>query len=201
MNRPKPKLKYLLAKIINEEINKMYIDEILDSINTDYKIFINKKTSQNYIHDTYRFKTKNNNSYDVEFYKNKFYSGFIELLNDVNLSDVIGNDVTTEIVIGFTPTEIAKTNIPIDLMGTENDPYVTRTNRNEQYEVLGKIIFLVQEYIKNNPEYYIYDILKASDKKNIIVYNSIFKNLFSKDFTMFESDESFFYIKNNQIKS
>jgi len=201
MHRPKLKLKTLLNDIINEEISKfkLELNEVLEPEKTDYKIF-NNLMSHNYIHDTYRFKTTNNNHYDVQFYKENVFFNDIELIDGSNLPDINNDKVTKGILIAFTPTEITKLNVDPDIIGTLDDPYVHRTNRNEQYEVLRKIIYLIQEFIKSNSDYYVYLILKNTYDSNLIIYNLIFEKVFKLDFNVFETKDTFYYIKINIIE-
>lgn len=191
MHRPKPKLKHNLINLINEVLNGFMVDEILEPQKTEFKKLNGNSLLHNYTYDTYRFITKNNNSYDVEFYKQ------VISLKDIKYIEGFDNKETIGIIIGFTPSEIAEKEISDDIAGGINDPYIQRTNKNEQYEVIGKVIYLVQEYVKNNPNYYIYLILKNTYDKNLMIYNSIYNNIFKNDFNVYESNDTFYYIKNN----
>ena len=172
------------------------IDEVFDKpIETKYEKLLNVNINNVDKHDIYRFKTNNGFSYDVEFYKELIGFKYIKLLDGTTLPDKNNDSVTMGIIIGFTPTEINYSDVPEDVIGTLEDPYISRTGRNEQYEVLGKIIFLVDEYIKNNPDFYVYIITKNTNKTNIRIYNMMFKNIFLNNFNVYESDEAFYYIK------
>lgn len=200
-NRPRPSAMRLVRKIISEELSKMIIDEIFDKpVKTEYKKLSNVIINNSLKHDVYRFKTDGGFSYDVEFHK--IYINFkrpdfetITLLDGSTLPNKHEEIVTAGIIIGFTPTEINDIDVPEDIEGTLDDPYIKRTNRNEQYEVLGKIIYLVDEYIKNNPEYNIYIITKNTDRINIKIYNLMFRNVFSNNFDVYESEEAYYYVK------
>lgn len=200
-NRPRPSPMRLVKKLINEELSKFTIDEIFDKpVRTEYEILLDVTMNNNKYHDIYRFKTNGDFSYDVEFYKNFInfkYPNFetVTLLDGSALPNKLNEILTVGIIIGFTPTEINDVNVPANIEGTVDDPYINRTGRNEQYEVLGKIIYLVEEYIKNNPQYYIYIITKNTDKTNIKIYNLMFRNVFSKNFDVYESTEAYYYIK------
>lgn len=195
MHRPKPKLSFLLKKLINEELKKFVINKVLNSQETEYIIIKNNLSPQDYNYDIYRFTTKHNNSYDVEFYKEEIYFKFVKIKNNNTLPDKFNDYETLGIIVGFTPTEIAKKKIPDKIIGTLKDPYIRRTNRNEQYEVFGKIIFLIQEYIKNNSNYYVFIILKNTYDNNLLIYNSIYNNIFKNDFDVYENENAYYYLK------
>jgi hypothetical protein len=200
-NRPRPSAMRLVRKIISEELSKMVIDEIFDKpVKTEYEKLLNVIINNSLKHDVYRFKTDGGFSYDVEFHK--IYINFkrpdfetITLLDGSTLPNKHEEIVTAGIIIGFTPTEINDIDVPEDIEGTLDDPYLNRTNRDEQYEVLGKIIYLVDEYIKNNPEYNIYIITKNTNRINIKIYNLMFRNVFSNNFDVYESEEAYYYVK------
>lgn len=196
MHRPRPKITYFLTKIINEEISHFIINEILKPQNTKYEIIKNNVSNNDYESETYRFKTNKNFSYDVEFYETICAFKFIKLTDGTTLPDKYNDIVTKGIIIGFTPTEINQKEIPNELVGTMDDPYLNRTNRSEQYEVLSKVIFLIKEFIKNN-DFYLYINLKNTYDTNLNVYNSIYLNVFKNDFEVFEAEDAFYYIKNN----
>ncbi len=88
----------------------------------------------------------------------------------------------------FALTEVADNVFDDKLITSLESPYIKRTNKNEQYEVLSKIVFLVNEYLKNNPECFIFGITKNTD-------NKIFEKLFSTDFEVIENEDAFYFIK------
>jgi hypothetical protein len=200
-NRPRPSAMRLVKKIINEELSKMMIDEVFDKpVKTTYEKLLDVVVGYDHKHDIYRFKTDGGFSYDVEFHKifiNFKHPDFdtIHLLDGSSLPNKHEEIVTVGIIIGFTPTEVSSLDVPEDIEGTPDDPYINRTGRNEQYEVLGKIIYLVEEYIKNNPNLYIYIITKNTNRTNIKIYNQMFRNVFSNNFDVYESSEAYYYIK------
>ena len=200
-NRPRPSAMVLVEKIVREELSKVMLDEIFDKpVRTEYEKLSDVVVNNGLKHDAYRFKTNGGFSYDVEFYKifiNFKHPDFnlITLLDGSTLPNKHDEIVTVGIIIGFTPTERSNFNVPNTIQGTPDDPYISRTNRNEQYEVFGKIIYLVEEYIKNNPQHYIYIITKNTDRTNIKIYNLMFRNIFSNNFDVYESTEAYYYIK------
>jgi hypothetical protein len=196
MPRPKRTIEYHINKIINEELMKFNIIEAINSlISTKYeKILDSKSKNTNYIADTYRFMSNNNNSYDVEFYEINIIFKYIKLLDGSFLPDLYNEVATKGIILAFSPTEIDKTKIPDDIIGTMDDPSIKKTNRFEQYEVLGKVAYLIQEYMNNNPQYDVYVIGKNTHKNNLTIYQYIFKNIFANNFYEFESVDNFYYI-------
>lgn len=191
MPRPKIKVKLYLQNLINEQLELFLINEILDkAIETKYEIFSNIKDGNEYYRDVYRFKTNNNYYYDVEFYKDILSKDEICFIE-------IEDEYVRTIIIGFTVSEISNSNIDNNLIGRKNDPYINKTNRNEQYEVLGKISHLINEYMRNNPKISMFRILKNTHKNNLSTYNHIFKKQFEKDFTVFETIDEFLYLKND----
>lgn len=211
MGRPMPrKIRIdLLKNIVNEEINKIFINnfineqsinEILDKpIPTEYEnIKGNLSEKTGFLFNTYRFKTSNNYSYDVEFYFHVVDFNKIMLKNNNTLPNYQFDNATLGIIIGFTPTEIANNEPDDNIIGTIDDPYLKKTDRNEQLEVLGKIIYLVTEFMKNNPKFYVYIITKNTFKKNVLTYQHLFSKIFKNNFDEFEADDMFYYIKNNE---
>jgi hypothetical protein len=171
MSRPKIKVKLYLQNLINVGFELFFINEISDKvIKTKYERFLNIKNKNEYYRDFYRFKT-NNNYYDIEFYMDilsKDRVGFID----------IENEYVDTIILNFINNEV------------NNNIYI-----NEQYKVLGKISYLINEYLKNNPKISIFRILKNTHKNNLSTYNHIFKKQFENNFTMFETTDEFFYVK------
>ena len=205
------KIRYKLDKLgimIKEELDNV-INEVYDSpIPTEY-VFLNKIDEQGFNYTIYRFKTTLGNSYDLDF----VYSiltpkrTIIDGTND-DLSLVLksGNEYMEYVDLGFTPTEVNEIDIDDDIVGTMDDPYINKTNRNENYELLNRITYLVREFMKNNGNVVVYSIGKNTHKNNLAQYIYIFKKIFSNDFTMFDIKNpdykygSYFFINNNNLK-
>ena len=200
-NRPRPSAMVLVEKIVREELSKVMLDEIFDKpVRTEYEKLSDVVVNNGLKHDAYRFKTNGGFSYDVEFYKifiNFKHPDFdtVTLLDGSTLPNKHEEIVTVGIIIGFTPTEISNLDVPNTVQGTSDDPYMQKTGRNEQYEVFGKIIYLVEEYVKNNPNLYIYIITKNTNRTNIKIYNLMFRNIFSNDFDVYESTDAYYYVR------
>lgn len=177
-------MKKTICEIINEEIfNKTILDEGIQPISVEYDIYLDSNL------DVYRFKTNKGYSYDVDFFKDKIYPDKI-IIVDTNeyLSTVLNDDIISLVEIGFTPTEV-KNNTDQKDFGTINDPYIERTNRNEVIEVLGKVLFLVNEYINKNPTYKIYALGTNTHNNNINVFSMLFEQYFSDKYEKFKVRE------------
>lgn len=201
------KLKILIRETLDEFINEIYDNPI----ETNYEKILDHYVNGYFI-DTYRFITNLGNSYDFDFLKNTINTNRI-LINDLNdeikLATLIkdeNNGNINIIELGFTPTEIKKINIAPEIIGTPDDPYISKTNRNEHYELLNKMSFLMFEYIKNNPEILIYSVGKNTHEKNLKSYIYIFNKIFSNKFEKIDVNDpnyeygSFYFINKNILK-
>jgi hypothetical protein len=202
------KLKILIRETLDKFINEVYDNPI----KTEYeKIFDNYEFG--YFIDIYRFVTNSGNSYDLDFLKDTINTNRVLILNNnEKLSSIIKDEYGENInyiELGFTPTEIKDITIDIDpdIIGTEDDPYILRTNRNEQYELLNRISFLILEYVKNNPAILIYSIGKNTHENNLNSYIYVFNKIFSNKFKMVDVKNphfeygSFYFINKNILKN
>jgi len=197
-----------LKIMMKEELNK-FINEIYDSpLETEYEMISTHDYNGN-MFDIYRFKTNSGNSYDVDFLHEIIDAKNILLNNNELLSTIIKDNIDTRlnyIDLGFTPTEIKDIEVDDSIIGTIDDPYIKKTKRNEQYELLNRVSYLILEYIKNNPEILIYSIGKNTHENNLTQYVYIFNKLFSSNFDMFDVKNpdykygSYFYINKNILK-
>lgn len=117
-------------------------------INTLYNPGIIPKTTMIY----YEFLSKKGNSYRVYFretYENDFKLNDNTYLSDyINLNNIIPT-------IFFSATERGFDPLTFDLL----------TKRNEQLDVLGRVVFLILEFINNHPKYNVYSIGEVPEKK------------------------------------
>lgn len=203
----KPYLHNKLHVLIKEEFDKIINEVFDDPIKTNYEKIIDHYDTGYFI-DIYRFKTNSGNSYDLDFLKGVINSNYILIESNKNkLSTIIKNNVNEKInyiSIGFTPTENKDINVDIDKIGTMDDPYLNRTNRNEQYELLNKISYLIREYVKNNPKTLIYSVGKNTHENNLKSYIYIFNKIFSNNFNVVdvlnpEFTEGSYYFINKKI--
>ena len=171
MGRPLTPRLYHLNELINEEL-KNFISEIFDKlIPTEYSVVNDVKYGES-IYDQYLFTTKSDQKYEVDFYHTT-----LNLNKLKNIIKYFPNENFIECIdIGF--TIFNNVNSEYHDYGTwNNDPYIKRTDKNEQYEVLGKVAFIIDEYIKTHPEQKIYAIGKDTYKSNIKTYLYMFEKL------------------------
>jgi len=196
MSRPWRPRMFSPKEIVNEEINN-FVFEVLDkTIPSEYEIILNNIYA-GYKYDIYRFKTISENIYDVDFYKSNINPKKYENINKYFSN---ANNLKT-IDIGFTLNNYDRTE-PITLENPEDDPYVKRSNKNEQYEVLGKVGYMIEEYINNNPDINVYAIGKNSNSSNLAAYLQMYKNIFVNKFILIEDksenyngDDAYYFIK------
>lgn len=187
-----------LKQIILEELDN-YLFEIFEkSIPTEFKI-IKNNIYGDVTYDVYEFETKSGIKYVVEFY-NTYILNLNELPNVLKYFP--NEDILKLISIGFTTFDYNK-NVSDELSGSMNDPYLKRTNKNEQYEVLGKVAYIIENFIKNNPQYNIYEIGKNTYSSNLLAYLKMFQNIFSNKFHFVEdksknyNEGAYYFIKNS----
>jgi hypothetical protein len=181
---------YLINKIVKELLSETFNS----LIETEYKIVVDGDII------IYRFKTNSDNFYDLEFIinqincNNKIDSGGV--LSDYTESyNIRGYCLIPTIDIGFVPSEI-------NLDDRDNhELYTKETNRGEQFELMGRISYLVKEYIKNNPEEKVFVVGKNTKETKLKMYEKMFTNLFNNDFLSVEGENfgydngCFYFIK------
>jgi hypothetical protein len=197
MGRPLTPRLYRLNELLNEEINN-FISEIFDKlIPTEYKT-VNNIEYGDFSYDQYIFSTKSNEKYEVDFYYTT-----LRLNKLSNLSNYYPNENLINCIdIGFTLfNDVNNGYHDFGIEGTPDDPYIKRTNKNEQYEVLGKVAYIINEYIETHPQQKIYAIGKNTYKSNLKAYEYMYSKLF-KSFTMVEDisdyyeEGAIYFIKN-----
>lgn len=173
-----------IKNIINEVFNN-YILEIFDSeISTEYKKIDSKvdifKTT------VYRFKTKSNTLYDLEFIHTKVMGDDI-MDDDSKLYQHIKNgdiDKTfNSIDLAFTLTDRIINNDNIS-----HEEYIENTFKNETIELIARINYLIKEFIKNNPNKNIFVVGKNTTISKLAIYKKLFNNIFSNDFKFTEGE-------------
>jgi hypothetical protein len=210
MSRPMKHNQDNVKFLVKKYINKLLTEALDKPTSTEYEKILNIFSDGQKM-DVYRFKTKLGNSYDVDFLKYKLWLDSTTIGKDKTLFDFIESDETKStsmeyIDLGFTPTEIKDTEVSDEVVGTINDPYIAKTNRMEQFELLGKIAFLINEYIKNNPQYEIYTIGKNTHENNLNTYIKIFSKIFTSNFIMLEGKlynylyGSYFFVNKKCLK-
>jgi hypothetical protein len=178
--------------LINRVIKKVLRESFEREIKTDYEIV---DLGGDIV--GYRFQTTQNNSYDLEFITDMMASSEVDEKVFKMISDKykINNRFIEVTDIAFVPSEI-------NLDDRENhNLYTKETNRQEQFELMSRISYLIKEYIKNNPNNNIYVIGKNTKTSKLKMYMKVFDNLFSENFIKLEGENSgyeegcFYFIK------
>jgi hypothetical protein len=178
--------------LINRVIKKVLRESFERETKTDYEIV---DLGGDIV--GYRFQTTQNNSYDLEFITDMMASSEVDEKVFKMISDKykINNRFIEVTDIAFVPSEI-------NLDDRENhNLYTKETNRQEQFELMSRISYLIKEYIKNNPNINIYVIGKNTKTSKLKMYMKVFDNLFSENFIKLEGEGSgyeegcFYFIK------
>ena len=170
------------VKPINKIIRECLTESFNSIIETEYET---KKDGNITI---YRFKTNQNNYYDLEF-----------ILSFISCETKVGDNILTHysdgikitntcvvptIDVAFVPTEI-------NLKDRDNhELYTKETNRGEQIELFGRVSFLVKRFIESNKEVDVYVIGKDTKEIKLNIYMNIFDNVFSSDYIKIEGENS-----------
>ena len=157
----------LINQIIKESINESF-ESIIE---TEYETL--EEGSDIVI---YRFQTSSGNKYDLEFIRNIISPNKI-FYDNTRLDDYIDFDYIEQTIdVAFVPSEvnISDRDVP--------ELYTKETNRDEQFELMGRISFLIKEFIKHNSNVKVYIIGKDTKDTKLKVYIKIFENIFSGDF-------------------
>ena len=196
MGRPLTPRLYKLNELINEEMRN-FVFEVFDAlIPTEYEV-INDIYYGGITYDQYVFTTNSTQKYEVDFYHT-----ILNLNKLNNISDYFPDEKLINCIdVGFTIfNNVDNDYHDYGIDGTLNDPYLKRTNKNEQYEVLGKIAFIINEYIEKYPEQKIYAIGKNTYKSNLKIYEYMYEKLFKsftkvEDISEYYNEGALYYIK------
>lgn len=182
MSRPK---KNILKKIDLLSI----ITESFDSvIKTDFKIV----DYGDYF--SCEFTSKNGNKYDLEFHYSQ-ESSSIELNNGLTLGKTIGiNDELVDCLdVAFT--------LSIIVDKDDEDSFSIDTNIKEQFDVFGRIVYIIKNVIKRYSKYRLFVIGGDAKRNRLRIYKKLFQNHFIDNFSVYEGDsdwhegDSLFIIK------
>jgi len=168
--------------------NNTLLTEVFDSmIKTNYKII----DFGEYI--AYQFKTNSGNQYDLEFHYSE-ENIYTDLDNNIKLGDILKTNKETipcfDIV--FTLSKIKNKENP--------DEFEINTNLNEEFELMGRITFIISEII-NDSKYKLFIIGGDSRRNRLKIYENMFKNNFINLFDLyygksqFHSGKSLFIIR------
>lgn len=188
-----------IKTLINEELNHIICEIFNTLLPTEYSRF--NRTVDGYKTIVYRFKTKSNSSYDLEF--------FITYVNSNDIMDdgsylyehikQLKPDMTYKSIdIGFTLSDRVDSDDEISV-----DVYNLDTNKNESIEVMSRIGYLINEFRKEHNNINIFVIGRNTKNEKLNMYKKTFSNIFSNDFNMIEgehygySEGALYFIKTN----
>lgn len=176
-----------LFSLIKEEIDKFMIDEYFDkSIETNYDEF--NEEINGYDVTTYRFKTNGGESYGLNFF-DILVDTKIKMNDNKKLCDIIEVKSCYDSIrvtdIGFTVSSRVIDNNDID-----DELYAKNTGNNEQIELMARISFLINEFIKKTPNIKIYVVGKNTHETKLLIYKKIFTNIFKNDYILVEGNST-----------
>lgn len=174
-------------------INRVIRECVTESFNsekpTDYEILKDGMTT------IFRFTTDGGNSYDLEFIPT-----FLSRDYEIEQGGVLGDynkqrgDLFIGIDVAFVPSEINISD------RDDHELYTKETNRGEQFELMSRIAYLVGIYISES-EINIYVIGKDTKTMKLKIYENLFNNIFSDEFTKLDGQNehydggSYYFIK------
>jgi len=173
-----------IKSLIKEEFDKI-ITEVFDKeVPTEYIILKTKIDVFDAI--TYRFKSNSNTSYDLEFLFT--YVRGREIMDDKSLlyqhiKDLKSNETLDSIDIAFTLSKRVEGGKYIT-----HDDYTKNSELNEPIEVMGRIQFLIKEFIRNNEQIKIYVVGRNTQSGKLSIYKKLFNNIFSNQSTLIEGN-------------
>jgi hypothetical protein len=169
MSRPKKlnKKEIGLENLINETILEVFNSKI----ETQFK----EVTYGNYI--AYEFKTNSGTSYDLEFHHTQEYSD-----TKLNGVETLGEILNTneEMIncfdIAFSTSNIIDKNNP--------DEYEKETNKQEQFELFGRISYIVSIIVEKYKKIKVF-VIGAAKRNKSEIYKAIFENQFKDKFDLY----------------
>jgi len=165
---PRPK-KNVLKKIDLLTV----ITESFDSvIETDFKIV-------NYgEYFSCEFISRNGNRYDLEFHYTQEPSD-IKLNNNLTLGEMM--NVDSKVVNGL---DVAFTLSVINNKDNE-DEFEIDTNIREQFDVFGRIVFIIKNIVKKYGKYKLFIVGGDAKRNRLTIYKKLFHNHFIDDFDVY----------------
>jgi hypothetical protein len=170
-------------------INKIIVEILGESFNsiieTDYTI-VNEDDIT-----IYRFKTNSGGEYDLEFILS--YINCNTKVGEGVLGDYISNNEKINIINKcFTPViDVAFVPSEINISDRNNQElYTKETNRGEHIELMGRISYLIKEFIKLNGDISVYVIGKDTKNVKLNIYKNMFNNLFSDTYMTIDGDNT-----------
>lgn len=171
MSRPiKKNRKLILIELI---INK----ELFEVFNSKIKTSFKEVQYDDYI--AYEFKTNSGTSYDLEFHYTT-ESLFTELNNtNLILGDVLKNAIGKTVDsfdVAFSISTVVDKDNP--------DEYERETNKHEQFELFGRIAFIVDVVSQKYKNINVF-VISTARRNRLEIYKKIFENLFRDRFDLY----------------
>ena len=192
-NRRVTKLVTERTVLINKIIRGVLGESFESEIPTDYEEVKLDRTILGY-----RFNTNSGNSYDLEFIFNYMLKEGIddEVYENIPSYYKSEHGAVLTVDLAFVPSEI-------NMDDRENQElYKRETNRDEVFELMGRLVYLVKEFIKNNLNINVFVIGKNTKEMKLSIYKKMYENIFSNDFMKTEgyndnypNEGSFYFIK------
>jgi len=192
-NRRVTKLVTERTVLINKIIRGVLGESFESEIPTDYEEVKLDRTILGY-----RFNTNSGNSYDLEFIFNYMLKEGIddEVYENIPSYYKSEHGAVLTVDLAFVPSEI-------NMDDRENQElYKRETNRDEVFELMGRLAYLVKEFIKNNLNINVFVIGKNTKEMKLSIYKKMYENIFSNDFMKTEgyndnypNEGSFYFIK------
>lgn len=180
-----------LKLLINNIIAENYINEVFKEIETKYRKGVDDRGDET--GNVYYFETSKKNNYYVLFTPT-FENPNEIICNNKKLIDYIHNPYpqnSDNYIIKSIHITFGYTGIPVDNLN--NDEIISgstnNTNMNEQYEVFGRLLYLIKIYKNENTDVDIY-VAASDDTSKINVYKNIYNNLFSSEYKLFECNSN-----------
>ena len=174
-----------------KKFNKFKINEELDfnMIETKFKeIKINSLFIKDNKDTIYRFETISGNEYDVYFSLTD-ESG-CKLIDNTSIDDITNEYIPT---IFFSLTE----------RGLDPNTFDVLTNNKENFEVMGKVIYIIDNFVNSN-KYNVYSIGEVDDNKyrfySYYLHNLNYFKIVEGTSYSYNGKMVYYLIKNNNLK-
>lgn len=172
----------MIDKVIRENFESLNEIQFIKT-ETEFKEFY-RIVKPNIKTLVYQFISDRGYSYDLEFMQTNFYPNllmddnrkFCDILKNINC-----NDKYNSIDLGFAPSERLENNKEIN-----HKEYSQDTKRNEQWDVMNRIVYLVGVFVERHPQIMFYGFGRNTDNIKIKMYLDIYKECFSDNFARFD---------------
>lgn len=187
-----------IREFVDGTIDEFINETFQTKLETEYEVDVNNNRGlREYI---FTFKTNSGTEYCLQF-TGQLINGDTLIDGKNKLNTITKNLTKIEneyfcVEIGFTIKKNFK-------FRRNNDKYLEQTNKNEPFELLSRISYLVDIYQSENNRINLYFVSRRTNNMNLTIYKTLFRNIFSNNFKMFESNNSddtgglYFINKNN----